>query len=70
MGLSRVRYGHIYQAIKEEHRYPIKALCQLGKVSRAAYYKWLHRENTAYEAENERKENGIMGSVLLAKKRW
>lgn len=57
MGLSRVRYGHIYQAIKEEHeehRYPIKALCQLGKVSRAAYYKWLHRGNPAYEAENER----------------
>lgn len=42
------------QAVKEEHeehRYPIKALCQLGKVSRAAYYKWLHRENPAYEAE-------------------
>lgn len=56
-GLNHVRYGHIYQAIKEEHeehRYPIKALCQLGKVSRAAYYKWLHRDIPTYESENER----------------
>ena len=46
-GLSLVRHEHIYQAIKEEHKehnYPIAALCKLGNVSRAAYYKWLHRE--------------------------
>lgn len=57
MGLSLLRHKHIYQAIKEEHEdhgYPISALCHLGKVSRAAYYKWLHREIPAYEAENNR----------------
>ena len=57
MGLSLLRHEHIYQAIKEEHEdhgYPISALCHLGKVSRAAYYKWLLRGIPAYEAENNR----------------
>ena len=46
-GLSLGRHKYIYHAIKEEneeHVYPIVALCKLGKVSRGAYYKWLHRE--------------------------
>ena len=57
MGLSLLRHEHVYLAIKEEHEengYPISALCHLGKVSRAAYYKWLHRGTPAYEAENNR----------------
>ena len=57
MGLSLVRHGQIYQAIKEEHEehgYPIGALCKLANVTRAAYYKWLHRGTPAYEKENER----------------
>ena len=54
--LSLIRHEQVYQAIKEEneeHGYPISALCKLGSVSRAAYYKWLHREKPAYEAANE-----------------
>jgi transposase InsO family protein len=57
VGLSLLRHEHVYLAIKEEHEengYPISALCHLGKVSRAAYYKWLHRGTQAYEAENNR----------------
>ena len=57
MGLSLLRHKHIYQAIKEEneeHGYPISALCHLGGVSRAAYYKWLHRGIPVYEVENNR----------------
>ena len=45
----------IYQAIKEEHKehnYPIAALCKLGRVSRASYYKWLHREIPESEQKN------------------
>ncbi|MHC1683272.1 MAG: IS3 family transposase [Clostridiaceae bacterium] len=45
----------MYQAIKEEnkeHDYPIVALCKLGNVSRAAYYKWLHREISESEITN------------------
>ena len=45
--LSLIRHEHLYQAIKEEHEdynYPIATLCKLGKVSRAVYYKWLHRK--------------------------
>ncbi|WP_373108556.1 IS3 family transposase, partial [[Ruminococcus] torques] len=54
-GLSLIRHEHIYQAIKEEHKehnYPIAALCKLGRVSRASYYKWLHREIPESEQKN------------------
>lgn len=47
----------IYQAIKEEHEehnYSILVLCQLGKVSRAAYYKWLSRKIPENEIVNQR----------------
>lgn len=57
MGLSLLKHVTIYQAIKEEHKehnYPIDALCRLGHVSRAAYYKWLRRKIPTREAENER----------------
>lgn len=57
MRLSLLRHKHIYQAIKEENEiygYPISALCKLRNISRAAYYKWLHREVPSNEAENER----------------
>ena len=57
MGLSLVRNEHIYQAIKEEneqHNYPITILCELGNVSRAAYYKWLNRETPKTEQKNQR----------------
>lgn len=55
--LSLVRHKHIYQAIKEENEiygYPVRALCKLRNVSRAAYYKWLHREAPSNETENKR----------------
>lgn len=57
MGLSLIRHEQIYLAIKaenDEHGYPISALCKVGNVSRAAYYKWLHRGIPAYETENKR----------------
>ena len=57
MGLSLIRHEQVYLAIKtehDEHCYPISALCKIGNVSRAAYYKWLHRELPNYEAENKR----------------
>ena len=57
MGLSLIRHEQVYLAIKtehDEHCYPISALCKIGNVSRAAYYKWLHRELPNYEVENKR----------------
>ena len=57
MGLSLIRHEQVYLTIKtehDEHCYPISALCKIGNVSRAAYYKWLHRELPNYEAENKR----------------
>ena len=38
----------------EEHGYPIDALCRLGKISRASYYKWLRRKTPLQEEENRR----------------
>lgn len=52
----------MYQAIKEiheEYNYPIKALCSLASVSRAGYYKWLNREISSQENENNRIANII-----------
>ena len=57
MGLSLIRHEQVYLAIKtehDEHGYSISALCKIGNVSRAAYYKWLHRGIPAYETENKR----------------
>lgn len=52
-----MRHDFIYQAIKEEntvHHYPIHALCKLGQVSRAGYYKWLNRGISLNESKNRR----------------
>ena len=57
MGLSLIRHEQVYLAIKtehDEHGYPISALCKVGNISRAAYYKWSHREIPTYETENKR----------------
>ncbi len=57
-----MRHELIYQAIKEEHQkhlYPVSALCSLGSISRAAYYKWLNREIP----ENERRNTKIAEEI-------
>ena len=55
-GLSRQRNKHIYQVIKEEHEehhYSFRSLCKLGGITRAAYYKWLNRIETANDRLNK-----------------
>ncbi len=37
----------------QEYNYPIRALCKLGKVSRAGYYKWLNRKSSINEEKNK-----------------
>lgn len=57
MGLGRLRHTTIYQAILEAHQkysYPIRSLCQIGQINRAAYYKWLNRKVPENEIENIR----------------
>ena len=54
--MSRIRHEYIYQAIKEEHEehnYPIHVLCRFGKISRASYYKWIHRKETSNDRLNQ-----------------
>lgn len=56
MVLSRVRQTVEYTIIKELHAekgHPIRKLCPLVGVSRAAYYKWLDRAKSQLELENE-----------------
>lgn len=43
-------------AIKEvafEYKYSIKFLCEVWKINRRSYYKWLHRTPSNREKENE-----------------
>lgn len=53
--LGKTRYESKYLAIKyfyEEKNWSIEWMCKQLEISRAAYYKWLHREIPKYEVEN------------------
>lgn len=55
MRLGKQRYESKYMAIKyfyENNNWSIKWMCKQLSVSRAAYYKWLHREIPIQEQEN------------------
>jgi len=42
------------RACNEEGNYPVIALCNILKLNRSSYYKWLHREQSEQEAiDNE-----------------
>jgi len=52
---GKVRYESKYLAIKyfhEEKKWSIEWMCKQLEISRAAYYKWLHREVPLHEKEN------------------
>ena len=57
MTLKRTRHLNIYIAIKElreEHpEYPVSGLCELGNITRAAYYKWLNHTDNDNDQLNE-----------------
>lgn len=53
--LGKVRHESKYLAIKyfhEEKNWSIEWMCKQLEISRAAYYKWLHREIPLHEKEN------------------
>ena len=53
--LGKVQHESKYLAIKyfhEEKNWSIEWMCKQLKISRAAYYKWLHREIPLHEKEN------------------
>lgn len=55
MRLGKLRYESKYLAIKcfhEEKNWSTKWMCKQLEISRAAYYKWLHREIPKQELEN------------------
>ncbi|MER2192196.1 MAG: IS3 family transposase [Solibacillus sp.] len=56
VSLSKVRIQSRYLAIQELAKHEnlsIILLCKIAKVSRAAYYKWLNRQPSARELENQ-----------------
>ncbi|NBI31165.1 IS3 family transposase [Chengkuizengella marina] len=57
MGLSLVKHEAEYRAVQQlstEKNYHITILCGLLGIHRSAYYKWLHREKSQRERENEK----------------
>ncbi len=55
MRLGKIRYESKYLAIKHFHTektWSIEWMCKQLAISRAAYYKWLHRETPEQETEN------------------
>lgn len=55
MRLGKVRYESKYLVIKQfntEKNWSIEWMCKQLEISRAAYYKWLHREIPEQESEN------------------
>ena len=55
MRLNNLRHEHLYITVKEMNSkgYSIKLLCSILGISRAAYYKWVNREKSDRENENE-----------------
>ncbi len=54
MRLGKLRYESKYLAIKYFHKrknWSIEWMCKQLEISRAAYYKWLHREIPDEEAK-------------------
>ena len=73
-GLSLVRLENNYLAVKhlyEEKGYPVITLCNILKLNRSSYYKWLRRDNSIQEAKDKKlinlmcilhqEHNGIFG---------
>ena len=57
MRLGKLRYDSKFMAVKFFHKtkgWSINWMCKQLEISRAAYYKWLHREIPKQELENTR----------------
>jgi len=70
-----VRQSHLYEAIKycnEEYDDPVELCCDILRVSRSAYYKWLKGDFGKRVLENERiADSALMRRpFLLAGKRY
>lgn len=55
MALSGVRQEHLYRCIQEQHNdgYSIAEMCDILDLNRSSYYKWLRRNKSSRETENE-----------------
>ncbi len=39
--------------LSKQSHYPVSVLCEIAKINRSAYYKWLHRKKSQNELQNE-----------------
>ena len=57
MSINRIKNEKIYLTIKslvEEKNYSIKMLCNIAKINRSAYYKWLNRVESKSDKKNKK----------------
>lgn len=72
--MSQVRQENQYRTIQQLHNekhYQVRTLCEILKLNRSSYYKWLKRKKSANECKNEvllpliraayEERNGILG---------
>lgn len=56
MVLSQVRYEIIYRAmhiLSTQKGYPVYIMCEIAGINKSSYYKWLNREKSKNEIQNE-----------------
>lgn len=70
MGLTGIRHlfeYHTIQSLVRDHHYTIAESCRALHVHRSAYYKWLHRQKSPTQRENERILAGIYRIYLQSR---
>ena len=66
--LSQIRHEKIYRAIyavHKENHFSVNLLCQVAKIHRSSYYKWLKRQVSSREQQNQQLINAM---ILLYEK--
>lgn len=66
--LSQIRHEKFYQAIQtvnQENHFSVNLLCQIARIPRSGYYKWLKRKVGPREHENQQLINAM---ILLYEK--
>lgn len=63
MSLSGHRQAHVYLAIRavhEESQISLRLLCEVARVSRSSYYKWINHKPSQREQENKQLTEAIL----------
>ncbi|QDX91195.1 IS3 family transposase [Brevibacillus laterosporus] len=61
--LSQYRQENVYlaiQAVWQEEQCSVQVLCEIAKISRSSYYKWLNRKTSSRELENQQLTDAML----------